>query len=162
MFDNAMYNRSIQEISQVLGKEAMKPRIRQMVDFHDDILNFLIKAFSRFQDKERYSSGLTRIFNQPEFYDHESMQGLLEMIDNDTWTRLLNDLGHGLTVHIGDEIGIPNMKNCSVISIPFQISDNASGVICVIGPIRMQYKKVFPILEYVSNCLTKLYNDKEK
>ena len=41
MFDNAMYGRSIYEIRDVLSKEASKPRVRQMVDFQDDILNHL-------------------------------------------------------------------------------------------------------------------------
>ena len=74
MFDNAMYNHSVYEIREVLSKEASKPRIRQMVDFRDDILNFMIKGFSRFLNTETYDSGLSRLFNQPEFQDYQIMQ----------------------------------------------------------------------------------------
>ncbi|MGL4949129.1 MAG: heat-inducible transcriptional repressor HrcA, partial [Anaeroplasmataceae bacterium] len=37
IFDNAMYGRSIYEIKEVLSNEARKPKIRKIVDFHDDI-----------------------------------------------------------------------------------------------------------------------------
>ena len=51
MFDNAMYEKPVYEIRDTLTKEAMKPRIRQMVDFRDDVLNF-IKCFSRFSNAD--------------------------------------------------------------------------------------------------------------
>ena len=59
MFDNAMYDHSILEIKEILSKEASKPRIRQMVDFRDDILNFMIKGFSSFLKTQTFES--TRI-----------------------------------------------------------------------------------------------------
>lgn len=49
MFDNAIYDHSVFEINEILSKEAMKPRIRKMVDFRDDVLSFLIKDFQDFK-----------------------------------------------------------------------------------------------------------------
>lgn len=158
MFDNAVYDHSIYEINQILTQEAMKPRIRKMVDFRDDILNFMIKAFSRFQNQERYSAGLTKIFNQPEFYlDHESMAKLLAMVDDDTLMNALKDCGQGLMVRIGSDNQMEGMKNCSIISIPYYMGNEINGAISIIGPMRMQYKKIFPLLEYVSSKLSKMY-----
>lgn len=157
-FDNAIYDHSVYEINEVLTKEAMKPRIRKIVDFQDDVLNFLIKGFSRFQTGEFYSSGLTNIFNQPEFHDHDSMENILKMIDDDSLINVMKDCGSGLTVKIGADNTMNNMKNCSIVSIPYYIDDNAYGSICCIGPIRMQYKKVFPLIEYIANSMRKLYN----
>lgn len=158
MFDNAIYDHSVYEINEILSKEAMKPRIRKMVDFRDDLLSFLIKAFSRFQTGEFYQAGLTNIFNQPEFHDHESMEDILKMIDNDSLINVMKDCGTGLTIRIGEDNFIPNMKKCSIVSIPYYINDSAYGTISCIGPIRMQYRKVLPLIEYIATSMRKLYN----
>lgn len=156
-FDNAIYDHSVYEINEVLSKEAMKPRIRKMVDFRDDLLSFLIKAFSRFQEGEFYQAGLTNIFNQPEFHEHACMEELLKMIDNSTLIDVLKDCGTGLTIRIGED-NIKNMKRCSIVSIPYYINDSAYGTISCIGPIRMQYRKVLPLIEYLATSMRKLYN----
>lgn len=158
MFDNAIYDHSVYEINEILSKEAMKPRIRKMVDFRDDVLSFLIKGFSRFQTGEFYQAGLTNVFNQPEFHNHESMNNILRLIDDDSMIDLMKDCGSGLTVKIGSDNFDKNMKNCSIISIPYYIDDNAYGTIACIGPMRMQYKKVIPLLEYIATSMRKLYD----
>lgn len=158
MFDIAVYDHSVYEINEILSKEAMKPRIRKMVDFKDDLLSFLIKAFSRFQNGEIYQAGLTNIFNQPEFHNHESMESILKMIDDESLVEVIKDCGNGLTVRIGNDNVIPNMKQCSIVSIPYYINDSAYGTISCVGPIRMQYRKVLPLMEYIATSMRKLYN----
>ena len=157
LFDIAMYDKSILEINDVLTKEALKPRIRQMVDFRDDILNFLIKAFSRFEESEFYQSGLTKIFNQPEFMTHESMECIIKMIDEESVRKLLRNSSGGLTVHIGSDNADKNLKNCSIVTMPYTIDINEYGFLCVIGPVRMNYSKVFPLIEYAASGIGKLY-----
>lgn len=157
MFDNAMYDRSILEINEVLTKEAKKPRIRKMVDFRDDILNFLIKAFSRFEESEFYQCGLTKIFEQPEFKNHEAIESLIKMIDEGSIRKLLKQSGGGLTVRVGSDNVDENLKNCSIVSMPYSMDVNEYGVLCIIGPIRMNYSKVFPLIEYAASGIGKLY-----
>ena len=157
MFDNAMYDKSIVEITDVLSREAKKPRIRQMVDFKDDILNFLIKAFSRFQNSEFYQSGLTKIFNQPDFEDRNDMSRLVKMVDDESIRNLLKECSGGLSVHIGSDNNDDNLKKCSIVTMPYSMNMNEYGIICIIGPVRMDYSKVFPLIEYAASGLGKLY-----
>ncbi len=158
MFDNAMYDRSIFEIREVLSHEAAKPRIRQMVDFQDDILNFMIKGFARFQNTESYSSGLSKFFNQPEFQDHRVMQKILKVLDDVSIEGLVIKTEDALNIKIGVENLLEGLDKCSVITIPYFIDDDEYGAIAVIGPCRMQYKKVIPILEYIAKSMPKLYS----
>ncbi len=157
MFDNAMYNHSVYEIREILSTEASKPRIRQMVDFRDDILNFMIKGFSRFLNTETYDSGLSRLFNQPEFQDYQIMQKILKAIDE----KMINDLTVNgtskLNVLIGKE-NINGLEDCSIVSMPYYIDDNEYGTIILVGPTRMNYRGVIPLLEYVAKSMPKLYN----
>lgn len=158
MFDNAMYERSVSEIRAVLGAEAAKPRIRQIVDFRDDVLNFLVKGFSRFQNSDKYSSGLSKLFNQPEFQDHQIMQNILNVIDSDLLEELVCEGKDGLMVRIGSENRNYGLEDCAIISLPFYNEELEVGTIAIIGPRRMQYNKVIPLLEYIAKEMPKIYN----
>ncbi len=156
MFDNAMYGHSVYEIRDVLSKEASKPRIRQMVNFQDDLLNFMIKAFTRFLNGEAYESGLSKLFNQPEFQDHKIMQKIIKAIDQELVREIATSNQMGLKIHIGTEIECDGMEECSLISMPFSINENEIGTIMIIGPTRMNYRASIPLLEYIAQSMTKL------
>ena len=158
MFDNAMYDHSIYEIRDILSKEASKPRIRQMVDFRDDILNFMIKGFSRFSNTESFESGLSRLFNQPEFQDYQIMQKILKAIDSEVMKNFVQKKNGSLKVHIGAENLCDGLDSCSIITIPYFIDDNEYGTILLVGPKRMNYRGVIPLLEHVAKSMKKLYN----
>ena len=157
MFDNAMYDHSISEIREILSKEAAKPRIREMVSFRDDILNFMIKGFSRFLNADSYDSGLSKLFNQPEFQDYQSIQKILNAIDNDI-VKEFNSSEAGIKIHIGTEIMIPGLEDCSIIAMPYFVNDSEYGTIKLVGPKRMNYRGIIPLLEYVSKSMRKLDN----
>lgn len=157
MFDNAMYDRPVFEIRETLNKEASKPRIRQMVDFRDDILNFIIKCFVRFQNADFYTSGLSRIFDQPEFQQFSSMQKFVDMLDQNILSEAIKETGNGLTIMIGNDNNNEYLDGCSIVSIPYFINDQAYGTLAVVGPVRMKYRRVIPTLEYVAKSMSKLY-----
>ncbi|MDE7264371.1 MAG: heat-inducible transcriptional repressor HrcA [Anaeroplasmataceae bacterium] len=157
MFDNAMYDHSVFEIREILSKEAAKPRIRQMVDFRDDILNFMIKGFSRFLNTETYDSGLSRLFNQPEFQDYQIMQKILKAIDDEAIIDFAQSSAGNLKIHIGKE-NSHGLESCSIVTVPYYIDDNEYGTIILVGPTRMNYRGVVPLLEYVAKSMPKLYN----
>ncbi|HRF70423.1 MAG: heat-inducible transcriptional repressor HrcA [Anaeroplasmataceae bacterium] len=157
MFDNAMYGHSVFEIREILSKEAAKPRIRQMVDFKDDILNFMIKGFSRFLNTETYDSGLSRLFNQPEFQDYQIMQKILKAVDEEALIDFAQASAGNLKINIGRE-NVKGLEDCSIVTIPYYIDDNEYGTIILVGPTRMNYRGVVPLLEYVAKSMPKLYN----
>ena len=155
MFDNAMYGHSVFEIREILSKEAAKPRIRQMVDFKDDILNFMIKGFSRFLNTETYDSGLSRLFNQPEFQDYQIMQKILKAVDEEALNDFAQASAGNLKINIGRE-NVKGLEDCSIVTIPYYIDDNEYGTIILVGPTRMNYRGVVPLLEYVAKSMPKL------
>ena len=156
MFDTAMYGHSIYEIRDILSNEASKPRIRQMVDFRDDILNFMIKAFAGFMKGEMVDSGLSKLFNQPEFEDPKKMQKVIKVVEDDVISNFNRNSSGGIQVHIGRENLKDGLEECSVIMMPFSVGDNENGLIYVLGPLRMNYRAVIPLLEYVAKSMNKL------
>ncbi|MCR5231028.1 MAG: heat-inducible transcriptional repressor HrcA [Acholeplasmatales bacterium] len=156
MFDNAMYGRSIYEIRDVLSKEAAKPRIRQMVDFQDDILNFMIKSFEKFLKGETYDAGLSKLFSQPEFQDREVIQKVIKAINEEVTKSFGSQEISGIKIHIGSENLCSGLEECSIITIPYAINDNENGTILLVGPTRMNYRATIPLLEYVAYSMKKL------
>ncbi len=156
MFDTAMYGHSIYDIRDILSKEASKPRIRQMVDFKDDILNFMIKAFERFMHGNTYDAGLSKLLNQPEFQDYQKMQRLIKAIDSEEFKDYASDVTHGVRILVGQENKNDGFSDCSLISVPYFINDNEYGTIIILGPTRMNYRATIPLLEYVARSMNKL------
>lgn len=78
----------------------------------------------------------------------EEKNALLELINdgNDTETR----------VYIGKENFAGQLSNSSVLISRYKIGENATGLLALVGPARMDYKKLFPRVEYFAKTLGKL------
>lgn len=157
MFDVAMYDQYIYEIRDILEKEASKPRIREIVDYRDDILNFMIKGFASFLNNECYKSSMSPLFAQPEFKDYKVMQRFVSALDNTEVSNLIYNNKKMLSIKIGKENEALGLADCAIISIPYYLDLNEYGQIIAVGPVRTNYQLIVPILEYLSNSLPKLY-----
>ncbi|MDD3192061.1 MAG: heat-inducible transcription repressor HrcA, partial [Bacilli bacterium] len=62
----------------------------------------------------------------------------------------------GITVKIGQDNTIKAMEDCTMTSISYDNDAGDRGAIAVIGPKRMEYQKVIPLLEYISKHLKKM------
>ena len=49
------------------------------------------------------------------------------------------------------------LNDCSIISIPFYKGELECGKIAIIGPRRLQYNKVIPLLEYIAKEMPRIY-----
>jgi heat-inducible transcriptional repressor len=59
----------------------------------------------------------------------------------------------GVQVFIGDESGFQILDNCSVVTAPYNVDDDTIGVLGVIGPTRMAYDRVVPIVDVTARLL---------
>jgi heat-inducible transcriptional repressor len=47
------------------------------------------------------------------------------------------------------------MEDCSVITVSYDIGDEQMGTIAIVGPKRMDYRRIVSLLDYVSGDLSK-------
>jgi len=59
----------------------------------------------------------------------------------------------GVQIYIGEESGYQTLRDCSVITSPYEVDDEVIGVLGVIGPTRMAYDKVIPIVDVTAKLL---------
>ena len=108
--------------------------------------------------------GTSNILNFPEYSDVEKAKGFLSVLETkEKLIKLLENQGEmAFTVRIGPETGIPELKDCSLVTATYQLSDHTHGTIGVIGPTRMQYGRVLSILNAMGQQLGDLLRqDKE-
>jgi len=154
--DDLLKNRSIEEASHILQASFAKKEIESFIDYQSQLVNSFIHAFSKFAQDNFYLSGVTNVFDQPEFHNAKHIKSFVEMLDRRELIKLIGT-PEGLNIKFGSELQLFPMENCTVISIPYQISDDEHGTIAVLGPTRMEYSKVIPLVEYIASNLGKLY-----
>ncbi len=59
----------------------------------------------------------------------------------------------GLQIFIGEESGYGPLDHCSLVTAPYQIDDQVAGMLGVIGPTRMPYDRVIPIVDVTAKLL---------
>ena len=72
---------------------------------------------------------------------------------------LLPMVREGISVRIGQEMGVSEMRDCAVVCAPYRIGAGHYGTIGVIGPARMPYSRVLGILDTVGSALTALMGE---
>ncbi|MFD1425645.1 heat-inducible transcriptional repressor [Kroppenstedtia sanguinis] len=104
------------------------------------------------QEGRIFTSGTTNILTQPEFKDVEKVKALMELFEEtDTVVQLLSDQeGTGVRIRIGQENHLEAVNNCSIVSASFTVDGRSLGTIGVLGPTRMDYRKVVGLLEVLT------------
>ena len=156
-FDKALKNSLVREVKYILKSDGVNEIISQYIDYQDEILTTFEKAFNEFNQTNTYRSGIDTIFEIPEFRDVDRIRDIMQSVNDQKIHSILTAPTTGLSVRIGQENTIRTMTNCTVISVPYQIGDEDAGTIAVIGPTRMEYRRVIPLLEYIANNMSKLF-----
>jgi heat-inducible transcriptional repressor len=66
----------------------------------------------------------------------------------------------GVQIFIGHESGYQILDDCSVITAPYSTGEGVAGVLGVIGPTRMAYERVIPIVDITSRLLGAALNSR--
>lgn len=64
----------------------------------------------------------------------------------------------GVQIFIGQESGYQILEQCSIVAAPYMAEDDTVGVLGVIGPTRMAYERVIPIVDITSKLLGRALN----
>ena len=120
-----------------------------------DALNFHIEE----NNTSMSLSGTTNIFNYPEFSDVLRAKTFLNMLEEkENISNMLKSKGiqkENLNIIIGSDNECEVAKDCSIITATYNIDKDVVGKISLIGPTRMDYAKVYSILNYMGLLLNK-------
>ena len=99
------------------------------------------------------------LLDQPEFQAPERIRALLAALEEkerlvDVVSRMLDE--RGASVAFGGDLGEPALAHLAVVAAPYGRARGAIGSVGVIGPSRMDYARVIPLVKYVSRLLTEV------
>ena len=60
----------------------------------------------------------------------------------------------GVHIFVGSESGLLGLDDCSVVSAPYMVDGQTVGTLAVVGPKRMNYEKIIPIVDVTAKLLS--------
>ncbi len=133
----------------------------EAVDLLADQLKSIVVASS--DEEEMNFSGLSYLFDYPEFMEIELARQVLSLLDEEKMFWDIFHLGKGdepVITLIGEELGSQNLYGCGLVYTPLQISHHVSYV-GVIGSYRMDYKQIIPRLRLLRRLILGLVQQPE-
>jgi len=107
--------------------------------------------------------GQTKLMEYDELSDINKLRGLFEAFSQkQEFLKLLDRCicADGIQIYIGQESGYKVLDDCSVVTSPYSIDDEVMGVLAVVGPTRMSYDRVIPIVDLTAKLLGEALNQK--
>ena len=148
--------KKINEIKTALGsnEEMLFPVLEFISEIIDDIQ----------KETEVYLSGVSNIFNFPEYRDIDRAKEFIEFLDDkSSITQAVTNTDEGddriVNIKIGKENDMDIMQNSSLVTANYKVGGRTVGKIGIIGPTRMNYSKVVANINQISQYLEKLLNE---
>lgn len=109
-------------------------------------------------------SGETRLMEFQELSDVEKLRHLFEAFSAQREILHLLDrsiAADGVQIFIGEESGYRILDDVSVVTAPYRVNEDIVGVLGVIGPTRMAYERVIPIVDITARLLGAALNSNQ-
>jgi len=118
----------------------------------DGLIHLLIHNLNEYNKIDVYSNGINNMLNFPEYKDTEKIREFLSFVeDKDNIAKLLlKNSGEDFDITIGHENIFDEIRKCSLITATYKFNGITVGKLGVIGPTRMDYETVIPIVKALS------------
>jgi len=131
--------------------QVRKDSVRRL---HDLALRVVKESLLVSQELRLFLEGSNNVLNSPEFEDRSKTRQLLNLFESkisilDVFDQSINNTG--LNIHIGQENPLSDITDCSLVTSSYRLKDDTVGFLGVLGPKRMEYERVIPIVEYMSD-----------
>ena len=121
----------------------------------DEVLGILRIYLNEHSDGNVFVEGALKMLDYPEYNNIEDAKNFLSVIsDKSSMSELLvdDDSSIEFSVRIGKEDS--GVDKCAIITASYKVGDDVMGQAGVIGPERMDYKKVIGVLDYMKKTLS--------
>lgn len=155
LLNQSLHDCPISEIDSKLKEIQSYDDIQRSIEYYDELVGVFIRAVSEMVRDKYFVSGQTNILNFPEFQDINKVRQIFDVMNEKDIFKVVRINNNNITVNIGQDNQIKAMEDCTVISVPYDNGNGQRGAIAVIGPTRMEYQKIIPLLDYIAKYLGK-------
>lgn len=111
----------------------------------DEVENVVISGERKLLDVNELASDMDRL--RKTFSLFEKKTDLLQLLD-------VSSHAQGVQIYIGGDSDLVPTENLSIITAPYGVDGRVVGTLGVIGPTRMAYERVIPIVDITSRLLS--------
>ncbi|UCV10773.1 heat-inducible transcriptional repressor HrcA [Dechloromonas denitrificans] len=136
------------EIQQL--REDIKPLMAMTLEAGDAAMSenatpYVISGERNLLGVEDLSSNMKRLRELFDLFEQRS--SLIRLLE-------VSNRAEGVQIYIGGESGIAPLDECSVVTAPYTVDGQIVGSVGVIGPTRMAYERVIPIVDITARLLS--------
>jgi heat-inducible transcriptional repressor len=124
--------------------ELMSAAVEAGTEAVSESTQYVISGEKNLLGVEDLSSNMDRLRRLFELFEQKT--GLVQLLD-------LSSHAEGVQVFIGGESGIAPLDECSVVAAPYEVDGQVVGTVGVIGPTRMAYERVIPLVDITARLL---------
>jgi heat-inducible transcriptional repressor len=159
--NEAFAGRSLPEVrTQLLGQ--LQETRQHMNQLMQDAIHMAQKVFTEPSERVEYViAGETNLMGFAELSNVDRLRRLFEAFNekHDILHLLDNCLrADGIQIFIGQESGYRILDDISVVTAPYTLDNRVVGVLGIIGPTRMAYERVIPIVDVTAKLLGSALN----
>jgi heat-inducible transcriptional repressor len=160
--NDAFSGRSLPEVRTQLLAQLQETR-QHMDQLMKDAIQMAQKVFASTQDGdvEYVIAGETNLMGFAELSNVDRLRRLFEAFnEKHDILRLLDSClrAEGIQIFIGQESGYRILDDISVVTAPYMLDNQVVGVLGIIGPTRMAYERVIPIVDITAKLLGSALN----
>ncbi len=128
---------------------------------YNEIMVRHVVGYANCHEVDIFRTGLALLLSYPEFDSAERLSQGLALLENKELMRQMLGKTTELKVYIGKDLsafGLQEAGYC-IIAIPYYINQMQAGSVAIIGPMRLNYRQIFGIMqafsEYLSEALAR-------
>lgn len=149
---------TINQVRTKLEQDLKEERVR-FDQLRAQALNLTQAALSDKDEDQVYVAGTSLMLEQPEFATPQQMKRMIQTLES---RQLLIDLldqsqsAQGVQIFIGSESHPAELEGCSLITSSYSNKQGVVGTLGVIGPMRMDYSQVVPIVDFTAQLVSRV------
>ena len=129
-------------------------------DLSDKALELARKLLEQKDEQDFLVEGTSNLVANPEFSDIQTMRDLLGLLDERSnllslLTKTMRE--KGICISLGAELSLCDFEDFGVIASPYLVGNTPVGMVGVIGPRRMDYTYLAPMVDYTAQVLTRIF-----
>jgi heat-inducible transcriptional repressor len=152
-------------------ESARKILLQELSELRGDVNSIMQTVLDTMQEvcnlsghDDLLTSGESNLLQYAELTDINKLRNIFNVFNEKTDLLKLLDgctSAEGVEIFIGSESGYSVLSDCSVVGAPYRVKGEIVGVLGVIGPTRIAYERIIPVVDVTAKLLTSALNTRK-
>lgn len=163
---NALNARLGNRVLREIGEESIQD-VAAELGVADDLKSAVLAALRSARSSEQpvlAASGAQNLLDQPEFHDLRKLRSILRIVEEQKtlYDLVADSIDTGSpSVKIGHELGLDELTDFSIVTMPYRFGERAIGMLSILGPRRMPYARLMALASGTADTLSERLSDAE-